>query len=87
MAGYEKRSLTAAQEKALDTAAASVESAYEAARSGLAAAGLDVETPGTGEGSFRCLRCNCDHFEPSPEFGLRCRRPTCRHGFIAHDVR
>jgi hypothetical protein len=82
MAG--KRTLNAAQTEALDESEASLTKAYDEAREKLRAAGFGAEDQPNG--SFGCLRCDCEGFRRPPGGGLRCAQPGCGHSFFRHDV-
>jgi hypothetical protein len=79
MAGKRKK-LTDDQLKALDDAAAVVSKAMKDAHAKLSPVGLKEPT----NGSFQCLRCDCEHFVRGPN--MICKRSTCGHHFVAHDV-
>ena len=80
-----KRVLNDAQTKALDESEAYLTKAYEEARGKLRAAGFSSEEQ-PANGSFECLRCDCEGFQRPTGGGLRCARSGCGHSFFRHDV-
>ena len=80
-----KRTLTDEQRKVLDNVESSLSKALEDASARMAGAGFDPNEPPTN-GSFGCLRCDCEGFRGGPGITVRCRTPGCGHSFFSHDV-